>query len=65
MLGFVPQGFAQVVVTNPTSPWTVPAGVTSIKVEVWGVAAAVEVAIVHFQPHMVAAEVEVLIMYLF
>ena len=29
--------FAQtVVVTNPTSPWTVPAGVTSIKVEVWG-----------------------------
>ena len=30
-------GFAQtVVVTNPTSPWTVPAGVTSIKVEVWG-----------------------------
>jgi gliding motility-associated-like protein len=30
-------GFGQtVVVTNPASPWTVPAGVTSIKVEVWG-----------------------------
>jgi hypothetical protein len=27
---------AQTVVTNPTSPWTVPAGVTSVKVEVWG-----------------------------
>ncbi|MBS1620211.1 MAG: SprB repeat-containing protein [Bacteroidetes bacterium] len=25
-----------VVVTNPASPWTVPANVTSIKVEVWG-----------------------------
>ena len=25
-----------VVLTNPASPWTVPAGVTSIKVEVWG-----------------------------
>lgn len=25
-----------VVVTNPASPWTVPAGVASIKVEVWG-----------------------------
>ena len=24
------------VVTNPTSPWTVPAGVTSVKVECWG-----------------------------
>jgi hypothetical protein len=28
--------FSQTVVVNPTSPWTVPAGVTSIKVEVWG-----------------------------
>jgi len=35
--GFILQGFAQdVVLTNPASPWTVPAGVTSIKVEVWG-----------------------------
>ena len=25
-----------VVVTNPSSPWTVPAGVTSLKIEVWG-----------------------------
>jgi gliding motility-associated-like protein len=25
-----------VVVTNPSSPWTIPAGVTSIMVEVWG-----------------------------
>jgi hypothetical protein len=25
-----------VIVTNPTSPWTVPAGVTSITVDVWG-----------------------------
>jgi gliding motility-associated-like protein len=34
---FFPQGFAQtIVVTNPTNPWTVPAGVTSIKVEIWG-----------------------------
>jgi gliding motility-associated-like protein len=34
---FILQGFAQtVVITNPTNPWTVPAGVTSIKVEVWG-----------------------------
>ena len=30
------QSFSQTVVTNPTSPFTVPAGVTSIKVEVWG-----------------------------
>lgn len=29
-------GFGQTVVVNPTSPWTVPLGVTSIKVEVWG-----------------------------
>ena len=29
-------GFAPVVVTNPTSPWTVPANVNSVKVEVWG-----------------------------
>ena len=30
-------GFGQtVVVTNPASPWSVPAGITSIKVEVWG-----------------------------
>ena len=36
MFGFVQQSFAQIVITNPTSPWTVPAGVTSIKVEVWG-----------------------------
>ncbi|MDP4285212.1 MAG: T9SS type A sorting domain-containing protein [Bacteroidota bacterium] len=28
--------FAQTVVVNPGSPWTVPAGVTSVKVEVWG-----------------------------
>jgi len=28
--------WGQTVVVNPTSPWTVPAGVTSIKVEVWG-----------------------------
>ena len=35
MLGFIQQGFTQTV-TNPTSPWTVPAGVASIKVEVWG-----------------------------
>jgi len=27
---------AQIVIVNPTSPWTVPAGVTSVKVEVWG-----------------------------
>lgn len=27
---------AQTVVQNPTSPWTVPAGVTQIKVELWG-----------------------------
>ena len=34
---FILHGFAQtVVITNPTNPWTVPAGVTSIKVEVWG-----------------------------
>ena len=36
MLGFIRQGFAQTVITNPTSPWTVPAGVTSVKVEAWG-----------------------------
>ena len=30
------QGSAQTVVVNPTNPWVVPAGVTSIKVEVWG-----------------------------
>src|SRR5205085_1499077 len=29
-------GLSQTVVVNPTSPFTVPAGVTSIKVEVWG-----------------------------
>ena len=29
-------GLGQTVVVNPTSPWIVPAGVTSIKVEVWG-----------------------------
>lgn len=33
---FFIQGIAQTVVTNPASPWIVPAGVTSIKVEVWG-----------------------------
>lgn len=27
---------AQTVVTNPASPWTVPAGVSSVTVEVWG-----------------------------
>ncbi len=27
---------SQTVVTNPASPWTVPAGVTQIKVELWG-----------------------------
>ena len=27
---------AQTVLINPSSPWTVPAGVTQIKVEVWG-----------------------------
>lgn len=38
MTGFILSGVAQtpVVVTNPASPWTVPAGVSSIKVEVWG-----------------------------
>jgi hypothetical protein len=36
MTGFILQGIAQTVVTNPGNPWTVPAGVTSIKVEVWG-----------------------------
>ncbi len=37
MTGAILQIAAQeVVVTNPGSPWTVPAGVTSIKVEVWG-----------------------------
>ncbi|MCZ2460238.1 MAG: SprB repeat-containing protein [Chitinophagales bacterium] len=35
-LFFALSSFSQVVVVNPTSPWTVPAGVTSIKVEVWG-----------------------------
>ena len=36
-LFFVKQSIGQtVVITNPVSPWTVPAGVTSIKVEVWG-----------------------------
>ena len=34
--GLILQSQAQIVVTNPTSPWTVPAGITSIKVEVWG-----------------------------
>ena len=33
---FGTNGFAQIVVTNPSSPWTVPAGVTSITVYVWG-----------------------------
>ena len=33
---FTKSSFAQTVLTNPTSPWTVPAGVTSVKVEVWG-----------------------------
>ncbi len=28
--------YSQTVVVNPTSPWIVPAGVTSVKVEVWG-----------------------------
>ena len=37
MAGLIVQGFGQeVVITNPSSPWTVPVGVTSIKVEVWG-----------------------------
>ncbi|MEO8416708.1 MAG: SprB repeat-containing protein [Ginsengibacter sp.] len=35
-LFFGMQGFGQGQVLNPSSPWTVPAGVTSIKVEVWG-----------------------------
>ena len=35
-LFFAQQNFGQTVVTNPASPFTVPAGVTSIKVEVWG-----------------------------
>ncbi len=35
-LFFALSSFSQVVVVNPSSPWTVPAGVTSIKVEVWG-----------------------------
>jgi hypothetical protein len=35
-LFFMATAFSQTVVVNPTSPWTVPAGVTSIKVEVWG-----------------------------
>lgn len=36
-LFFATTAFTQtIVVTNPTSPWTVPTGVTSIKVEVWG-----------------------------
>ena len=34
--GFLLQGIAQTVVINPASPWTVPTGVTAIKVEVWG-----------------------------
>lgn len=35
--GFTLPSLAQdIVLTNPASPWTVPAGVTSIKVEVWG-----------------------------
>jgi trimeric autotransporter adhesin len=33
---YILTGSAQIVITNPASPWTVPAGVTSIKVEVWG-----------------------------
>src|SRR3954468_12288300 len=28
--------FAQTVVTNPASPWVVPAGVTTVTVECWG-----------------------------
>ena len=36
MTGFILQSIAQIVITNPASPWTVPALVTSIKVEVWG-----------------------------
>src|SRR6476660_1726195 len=35
-LFLVNKGLSQTVVVNPTSPFTVPAGVTSIKVEVWG-----------------------------
>ena len=35
-LFFALSSFSQVVVVNPASPWTVPAGVFSIKVEVWG-----------------------------
>jgi hypothetical protein len=33
---FMQEGFAQTVVTNPASPWIVPALVSSVKVEVWG-----------------------------
>ena len=34
---FSQNGLTQTVtVTNPSSPWTVPSGVTSFKVEVWG-----------------------------
>jgi len=35
-LFFALQSFGQTVLVNPTSPWTVPAEVTSAKVEVWG-----------------------------
>lgn len=35
IVGF-PNVFGQTVVVSPTSPWVVPAGVTSITVEVWG-----------------------------
>ena len=30
------QGMGQAQIINPASPWVVPAGVTQIKVEVWG-----------------------------
>ena len=33
---FNKRGFGQGQVVNPTSPWTVPPGVTSVKIEVWG-----------------------------
>ena len=33
---FAKYSIGQAVVRNPTNPWVVPAGVTSIKVEVWG-----------------------------
>ncbi|MFT3910967.1 MAG: T9SS type A sorting domain-containing protein [Ferruginibacter sp.] len=37
-MAFLPvqKAISQTVLTNPASPWTVPAGVSQIKVEVWG-----------------------------